>query len=178
MKIQKINKNLAIALVAIIITGTQLSYGQSPQNKQQNYAVQKQGRGRGNCLNNLNLSETQKSEIDKLKFEHKKKMLVLKTSLMEKKAHFNTLKIQEFPDMKAINTTIDEMSSIKNKMMKTNIAHKMAIRALLDEEQKVIFNEHQIAYGGKGHKNAHGYGNGYGNSKKSANCRSFNGSTL
>ena len=71
----------------------------------------------------------------------------------EKKAHLKTLTTSDKPDMAAVNSTIDEISTLKGKMMKSQVNHRLAVRSLLDSKQQFWFDN----YGkGKCGKNMHG----------------------
>ena len=53
--------------------------------------------------------------------------------------------------MNAINKTIDEISVLKNTMMKKREAHKQEIRKILNDEQRLFFDAHSEKRGeGKG----------------------------
>jgi Spy/CpxP family protein refolding chaperone len=96
----------------------------------------------------LGLSEEQTKQIEKLRLENQKKMLPLRNDLNEKQARMKTLETAETPDMKAINSLIDEMSVIKTKMAKDRAANHQEVRKLLTEEQRLKFDMHA----GKGEK--------------------------
>jgi Spy/CpxP family protein refolding chaperone len=102
----------------------------------------------GDCLRqdrmeaNLELSDEQQINIDALKLAHQKKMLPLKNELNEKQARMKTLQTAEVPDMKAINSLIDEMGTIKTKMAKERATQHQEIRKLLTEEQRIKFDMH------------------------------------
>jgi Spy/CpxP family protein refolding chaperone len=102
----------------------------------------------GDCLRQdrmeayLELSDEQKTSIEALKLTHQKKMLPLKNELNEKKARMKTLQTAETPDMKAINSLIDEMGAIKTKIAKEKATQHQDIRKLLTEEQRIKFDLH------------------------------------
>ncbi len=92
--------------------------------------------------NYLNLSDEQKTQMDKMRLNHQKEMLPLKNLLEEKKARMNSLKTAEKADLKAINALIDEISVIKTQMAKSKAAHHQEIRNVLTEEQRLNFDMH------------------------------------
>jgi len=114
------------------------------------------------------LSEDQKSQIKNLRMQMTKETTPIKAQIREKKAHLNTLSIAEKPDMKAINKTIDEIGALQVKIMKAHAKMRQDIRALLTDEQKVVFDSK--AGNMKGH-GAKGYGTkGYHHSKQGRPC--------
>lgn len=88
----------------------------------------------------LNLSDEQKTQLEKLRLEHQKQMLPLRNELKEKEARLETLQTADKADMKAINAVIDEIGQIKTKMAKARAAHHQDIRNLLTEEQRIKFD--------------------------------------
>ncbi len=104
----------------------------------------------------LGLSEEQTKQIEKLRLENQKKMLPLRNELNEKKAKMKTLETAETPDLKAINSLIDEMSVIKTKMAKDRAANHQEVRKLLNEEQRIKFDMHAGNKGMRGKNGMHG----------------------
>ena len=106
-----------------------------------------------------NLTDTQKSKIEALKTKQIKESTAHKSLMAEKRAHLNTLRIADKPDMKKINSIIDEMGALRTKHLKSKEAHRQAIRALLTDNQKVYFDSHRGNRGNRGHR---GMGQGRG----------------
>lgn len=125
-----------------------------------------QGWNRAACIQQqLNLTEEQQETINNLCTEHQKSMVDYRNQLREKHARLRTLQTADNPDMNETNTAIDELSNIRNNMMKEQAAHRQDVRASLTEEQRVIFDSragHRMGRGYRqgGHKR--GYGQGYG----------------
>ncbi|MBN2486061.1 MAG: Spy/CpxP family protein refolding chaperone [Bacteroidales bacterium] len=88
------------------------------------------------------LSDEQKSKIEDLRVPHLKAMNLYKAEINKLKAELKVLEIADSPDAKKIDSKIDELSSVKNKMDKESSKHRMAIREILTPEQKVIFDAH------------------------------------
>lgn len=87
------------------------------------------------------LSEDQKAQIHKLRISHLKDIQGLQNQIRENRAHYKTLMTAENPDMNAINKNIDEFGSLRNQMMKKQAAHTQDIRKLLNDEQRLIFDQ-------------------------------------
>ena len=89
---------------------------------------------------NLNLTEEQKSKIEELRLAHHKKILPLKTDLNNKKTELKLLMAIDNPDMKKIESVIEEMGKIKVQIHKSCIQHKLEVRKLLTPEQQKKFD--------------------------------------
>ena len=88
----------------------------------------------------LKLTTEQKKSIFDLKSNLQKSVLPVKNMIGEKKAHLKTLSTVDNPDMNAINSTIDEIASLKAQIMKLKMANRQEIRKLLTDKQRVIFD--------------------------------------
>jgi len=173
------NKTLVSTMLVIMLMLVSVGFAQNGNGNGQ----QKGKKANGNKssmyhhkkgMNNIpNITDAQKEQIKKLRTENMKAMLPLKNSLMEKKAHLNTLSTSESVDMKAINKQIDEISKIKAKMMKQKAKMRQDVRALLTDDQRIYFDMHsgQKMGKGKGHHKGH---KGNGNHHKNGNCRYSN----
>lgn len=100
-----------------------------------------------------NLSGDQEQKIEKIKFPHKKEMMLMKNLLAEKKAHLKTLETTDNADMNAINKTIEEIGAIKTDMMKKKAAHEQEIRKILNEEQRLQYDLRHMNKKMQGKKN-------------------------
>ena len=82
-----------------------------------------------------NLSEEQKAKLEKLHAEHMKLMAAAKPD-MEKQAQAMMALMKDPVDVKKIEAKIDEIAKMKADMMKKCLAHRLAVKALLTDEQK------------------------------------------
>lgn len=104
------------------------------------------------------LSDDQIKQIDKLKLEHKKKTYPLNTGIKQARVELAMLITSDKPDQKAINSKIDEIVKLKAEKMRLKASHKVAVRKVLNEDQRVLFDMHVLkkAYHGKsGHHRGH-----------------------
>ncbi len=132
MKTQKI-----IGLLTIMLLSVSFSMAQ-PGSKNQIQQEPAQPR----ILNKIpNLTDKQKTDIKNIWIERQKKTTEYRNLLQEKRAHLKVLTTQDNPDQKEVDKTINEISGLKEKMMKENIHARMQIRALLTDEQKVYFDK-------------------------------------
>ncbi len=86
-------------------------------------------------------TEEQKTAMKSLRFEIEKEMLQIHNQLGEKKAQLKTLQQVDKPDMKSINSKIDEITALQNKAMKLKAANHAKVRALLTDEQRLEFDK-------------------------------------
>ncbi|MBN2668480.1 MAG: periplasmic heavy metal sensor [Bacteroidales bacterium] len=121
------------------------------------------------------LTDQQKTEIEKLRIAHMKEIQQIKNQLDIKKAELKALQTAENPDMNAINKNIEERSALRTDLEKKSAAHHQAVRDLLTDDQKVIYDsktarKHQ--YGPQaGHKCNHQPGTQCGNKNAKGNCK-------
>jgi len=147
----KTNVRILVAMFVILVTTASDIFAQP-------------GRGRGrndmkNCENAIpDLTDEQKAKIEKLRVAHLKQMTENRNLMAEKKARLRTLTTVDKPDMKAINETIDQITTLKNQHMKARVAHQLDVRNLLTDTQKVYFDAN---HGKRGKHNFCGDGDGY-----------------
>lgn len=164
-----LSKSLLVLMVsALIATSINTAYAQRGNRPMRDSARFERGIP--------NLTTEQKTKIQDLRVKHLKEITPLRNELAEKKAHLKTLQSVDKPDMNAINKTIDEISALQTKIMKSNASHRIEVASNLTDEQKVFFNSHQgkmrngkrVHGMGNGMGNGRGYGMGYGN--RGNNC--------
>jgi len=138
-------KSLSLVLAVILFSfGTEV-------NAQRNQGKKIQNNQNREC-SIPDLTDAQKSKIEVLRTKQLKEATTHKTLMAEKRANLNTLRIADKPDMKKINSTIDEMGALRTKHLKSREAHRQAVRALLTDKQKVYFDSHKCQKMHKGHK--------------------------
>ncbi|MCD4736713.1 MAG: Spy/CpxP family protein refolding chaperone [Bacteroidales bacterium] len=142
-----------------------------------------QGNGWGNgqgwqkgdfCGNIPDLTEDQQSKIQTLRTAHWKEMQTLRNDLGEKRARLQTLQTADNVNMNEINNVIEEMGTIRTNKQKSAIAHRLDVRNLLTDDQKVYFDSRAgnrgAGMGNKcgfgqgrrnGNRNGQGFGRGY-----------------
>jgi Spy/CpxP family protein refolding chaperone len=87
-----------------------------------------------------NLSDEQKAKLEKLHLEHQKMMIGAQAE-MEKQALEMKALMKDPVDAKKIEAKIDEIARMKADMQKKCLAHHLAVRALLTDEQKAKLPE-------------------------------------
>jgi len=88
----------------------------------------------------LDLSDEQKDQIKEIMLEGKKEAIPFQNQLGEKKARMKTLSSGDTYDVEALNGLADEMAELHASLKKIQIEKRGEIRALLTEDQKVIFD--------------------------------------
>lgn len=89
----------------------------------------------------LNLSEDQKSKIEKLRLEHLRETKDLRNQLEIKRAELNAAMTSDQPDKKQVNSLVSEINSLRSDRFEQKINHQMQVRELLDDEQKLRFDQ-------------------------------------
>jgi len=146
--------------------------GQGMMNGQGRMMNQNMQKGAVNCAY-LNLTPEQQAQITNLRTAIMQQNLPLRNQLGEMRAKMKTLQTGDNQDVKAINKLIDEMSSVRAQLMKNAAAHRLAVRNILTDEQKVLFDARaskgfggqkgmRAARGAKRGMRGNGAGNGYG----------------
>lgn len=85
------------------------------------------------------LTPDQLSKIEKLRLEHQKEMLPIRTKMQALRLDLRTM-IMEEQDQKKIDDKIEEIGKIRTELMKKQVKHRLAIRSLLTDDQKVYFD--------------------------------------
>ena len=94
------------------------------------------------------LSQEQKDQLKALRLDEMKAMTQYKNQLDEYKAKLKTLTTGDNVDLKSVDKVIDQMGKVKIEMAKNKLSHRMDVRALLNDDQKVMFDMHVMI--GKG----------------------------
>ena len=160
MKTLKFN-TLFLMIATLLMSFSLDANAQRPNKGQgQGQGMYQQNRQGMRC-NIPDLTEAQQKKIAEMRVGQMKDMLMFRNSMAEKGAHLNTLRTADKVDMNAINKTIDEMGTIRTQMMKKREAHRQAVRQILTDEQRVIFDSRPM-HGSKGGMMMGGHGKGQG----------------
>lgn len=105
------------------------------------------------------LTDEQHTKIARLKLDYKKKKYPIKAKLKQAKIEFALLITADKPNQGAINKKIEQIAKLKKEKMRLKANHKIAVRKLLDENQRVEFDMKILrkAYHGKSHGSSHGH---------------------
>ena len=129
---KKITTLLVMMALAITVTA-----------QQQNIIVKRQGEGfmkaNSECLI-PGITADQQKQIQDLRLKQQKENLQISNELYEKRAQLRTLQQVDKPNMKSVNSKIDEISALQNKKLKLMAEHRNNVRNLLTDEQRVQFD--------------------------------------
>ena len=141
MKTFPIFKTVAIALTLFGLTGITLAQQGARKNNSDRMEKMREQRQQGKWMSAIpDLTDQQKEQVREVMMETRKEMLPLQNQMREKRALLRTLRTAENADMNAVNTMAEEISGIRAEMMKTRLASEQEIRALLTEDQRIIFD--------------------------------------
>jgi Spy/CpxP family protein refolding chaperone len=108
----------------------------------QGYGEQGDWHGGGDHgLASLNLSQSQKDRIAKIRESHQKDMIQSRADLQLAQLEFRKLMRSDDPDKRALNAQIDRMSSIRADMMKSRVDQRLQVRDILTPDQRSKLRE-------------------------------------
>ena len=87
------------------------------------------------------LTDEQKEAFKTIRMNSMKEAKPLQDELRELKAHHQTLMTAEKPDMKAINASIDKMSSVEAELEKVKAKARVEMQSSLTDEQKMKMHQ-------------------------------------
>lgn len=154
------------ALAVIIIMAFSVSTIAQPRWGNRGQGQGKGMKGQQTCVQMIpDLTEDQEKQIEDLRTDHWNAMSEYRSDMRILKAEYHDLTTGEDRNVNKAENKIDEITDLKNKMMKERQNHKEQIRNLLNDDQKTYFDQKMQHRGpcmgmraGKGH----GFGKGFG----------------
>lgn len=95
------------------------------------------------------LTDEQKARMESLKLELMKAIKPIQNKIREKEAQLQTLRSDDKPDMNKIFSLVDEIGQLKTQARKEHEKHIQAIRQMLDEKQRIMFDTNHSRHPGK-----------------------------
>jgi Spy/CpxP family protein refolding chaperone len=95
----------------------------------------------GGGLSQLNLSQSQKDRIAKIRESHQKDLIDARADLQKARLEFRSLLSDDKPDKGAINRQIDRMASIQADIMKSRVDQRLDVRDVLTSDQRTKLRE-------------------------------------
>ena len=92
-----------------------------------------------NCMRIPDLTEDQMAKIQKLKLDHQKEVLPIQTKIKTQQLELKTM-ILENTSQKQILNKVEDIGKIKIELMKKHMVHRLAVRNLLTDTQKIYFD--------------------------------------
>jgi len=132
-------KTLSTLILTIVLSTT--GFGFAPMA----YAQQHGGMGGMHKMHQgggwkASLTAEQQSQLVKLKLDYKKKKYPLKTQIKQAKVELALLITADKPSQKSIDQKIDKIVDLKSQKMRLKAKHKIAVRKILNEEQRMKFD--------------------------------------
>lgn len=97
----------------------------------------------------LDLDEDQKKAIKTIHLNGQKDMLVIRTSVQQKQAELRTLSVGDNYDEAKVSKLADELGELRSDMLKKKAAHQQQIKQILNEEQRIKFDNFHFNRSGK-----------------------------
>ena len=165
MNTQIIKKSMLALLTVLLLSGLTASDTLAQRGAGKGKAKGWNKQDRGICMQMPDLSEEQMDKISGLRTSFMKETLEVRNEIAVKKAELKALSAGDDVDLKKVNSKIDEIAELRADMMKKHAAHRQDIRALLNEEQQVLFDQHGPGFGrgmdkGRMHRSGRGFGPG------------------
>ncbi|MCF8378967.1 MAG: periplasmic heavy metal sensor [Bacteroidales bacterium] len=85
-------------------------------------------------------TEEQQAKMQELRLEYAKNSLEIKNELKILTAEYNGMMTGDNQDLNAINKKIDQMQELKSELFKMHAKHRLDVRNLMTEEQKIQFD--------------------------------------
>lgn len=92
----------------------------------------------------LDLTDAQKDEMKLLRIEHQKAIKSDQQTLKLKMVELSNLVSNDNPGTKDVNRLTDEIGGLQTALLKAQIAHRIEVRTILNEEQKLKFDKMKI----------------------------------
>ena len=102
------------------------------------------------CLDIPGLTGEQQDQIRDLRLQQLERTTRHRSSMDELRAEKRSRMIGDDADIEAIHHLIDQMTELRNARLKENVEHRQAIRELLTDEQRVIFDSRTTRGPGRG----------------------------
>lgn len=154
----KTNKITTSILAIVLLVGMSLSASAQRGQRGQGYGYQNSGQGfnqnrqfAGNCAY-MQLSEDQLAQVTKLQLALTENNLSLHNELDVMRAQMQALRTGDKQNLKDISNLIDDMSATQAQIRKNAAKHQLAVRALLTDDQKVMFDARQGNRGNRGNR--------------------------
>lgn len=103
-------------------------------------------------MEKLNLTEEQRKTMQEMRLKHKKELIPIQGKLKEKQLDLKAEMMADEPNQSKINAIVDDIAKLRAELQKKKIAHRLAIRNILTDEQRKIWdaNKHMRKRGGFG----------------------------
>ncbi|WP_421871858.1 Spy/CpxP family protein refolding chaperone [Marinoscillum sp.] len=132
-------------IMAMVLIGT-IAFGQQRGPRANRPDRPQQENMREMMATRLNLSDAQQQQMEDLRIAHLKVTADTKSQLDIKRAELEAAIKGE----KSVDKLITEIGNLENKLLDARIKHRIAVRNVLDDNQKVIFDQMRQNHRGMG----------------------------
>lgn len=141
---KRIDSNFKLLVAIIIVLGISLSVTAQPQQRRQ---MPHRSHMYQSGFQHLNLTEEQKDQIKQIRQAHLKDVQSFKDEVKINRAKVNALLHKDDPDMKQIVNLVEANGKLLTQIQIKSIEQKIAVRSLLTDEQKTIYDAHSERMG-------------------------------
>lgn len=154
MKTTVILKTLVVGFLLIGITETTIAQqrGNPDMRKERMERIYDRWQNIDRMAKLMDLSDQQKEEIKEIMLATRQQMLPLRNQMGEQMARLRTLRTSDEVDFEAINAVTEDLGDTRVEMMKKRLASEQEVRALLTEEQRIIFDSRKLAKTHRAHR--------------------------
>ncbi len=99
------------------------------------------------CLDVPDLTEKQQEKILELRAEQIQESAKHRAEMDKLRAEKRSLMLESTPDSDKLNSVIDEMTQLRAKQLKKNVANRQRIREELTENQRIYFDNYHMNRG-------------------------------
>ncbi len=144
-------------ILLLLMLGT-LAMAQRGPRQENGYRHEQRSEQRGpeRIIEHLQLSEEQQTQLEDIRLSHHKEMKDVRNNLEIKRAELNAEITKDVPDRKAIDKLVAEISDLNGSQFTLQINHRLEVRAMLDDKQKIKFDQMHEHFKGKGHRHRGG----------------------
>lgn len=92
----------------------------------------------------LDLTDAQKEQMKTMRIDHEKAIKSDQQDLKLKMVELGNLVSNDNPNKKRIQTLTDEIGDLQTSLLKAKVNHRIEVRAILDDEQKLKFDKMKL----------------------------------
>lgn len=137
-------KHLALGsiIIALFITYNGLAHSMEKGEKHEGHTHNKEEKGHHTTPHwAKSLNAEQKKTVDDMHHELDRMLEPLKADEKLKQQELNKLTVMDNTSLSEINNKIDELMSIKNQILRHRYGHLVEMRAILNDEQRISYDE-------------------------------------
>ena len=101
-------------------------------------------------LEKVKLTDDQQKQMSDLRMQFRQESIRINDLIKERRAHLKTLIDTDNRDMKDLDKTIAELTTLKADLIKKAIVHRDAVKKILSPEQMIIWERRVKQHMGKG----------------------------